>query len=69
MSNRNTTEEIAFEMMMKETPYSNKYDSGSDGILPECRNCRFHRPNWIFETCVYKRCPYSGVPISTRRPK
>ena len=22
------------------------YDSGVDGILPECRSCRFHRPFW-----------------------
>ena len=36
---------LAFEALMKETPY-NHYDSGCDGICPECRSCRFHRPYW-----------------------
>ncbi|WP_249030144.1 hypothetical protein [Tannockella kyphosi] len=69
MSIKEVTEGFAFEMMMKETPYSNNYDSGSDGILEECRSCRFHRPNWKHETCVYEFCPYSKEPISTRRQK
>ena len=33
----------AFEALMQETPYSH-YDSGCDGICPECRSCQFHRP-------------------------
>lgn len=36
----------AFEALMQETPGSDHYDSGADGILPECRSCRFHRPGW-----------------------
>ncbi len=35
---------VAFEALMKDTPGFDHYDSGYDGILPECRNCRFHRP-------------------------
>lgn len=57
---------IAFEVMMKETPYSH-FDSGCDGICPECRSCRFHRPYWIYQSCVFEECPYSPVRLSTRR--
>ena len=35
---------VVFEALMKDTPGFDHYDSGYDGILPECRNCRFHRP-------------------------
>lgn len=31
---------VAFEALMKDTPGFDHYDSGYDGILPECRNCR-----------------------------
>ncbi len=58
--------ETAFEAMMKETPYA-KYDSGYDGILPECRTCRFHRPHWKYQSCVFEHCPYSQGELSTRR--
>ena len=34
----------AFEALMKEVPGHNHYDSGCDGICPECRSCCFHRP-------------------------
>lgn len=57
---------VAFELMMKETPYS-RYDSGCDGIMPECRSCRFHRPYWKYQTCVFEECPYSKSTVSTRR--
>ena len=57
---------ILFELMMQETPYS-RYDSGCDGITPECRSCRFHRPYWKYQTCVFEECPYSKAPVSTRR--
>ncbi len=58
----------AFEALMQETPGSDHYDSGADGILPECRSCRFHRPGWKNKTCVYDECPYCKEPVSTRRP-
>ena len=69
MSNKEISDDFAFEMIMKETPCSSKFDSGCDGILPECRTCRFHRPYWHFETCVFEYCPYSEIPISTRKEK
>lgn len=57
---------MAFEVIMKETPYS-LYDSGYDGITPECRTCRFHRPHWKYQSCVFEECPYSEISLSTRR--
>lgn len=54
----------AFEVLMQETPYSH-FDSGCDGICPECRSCRFHRPYWQYQSCVFDVCPYSTVKLST----
>ena len=44
---------LAFEVLMQETPYSH-FDSGCDGITPECRTCRFHRPHWKYQSCVFQ---------------
>ena len=51
---------LAFEVLMQETPYSH-FDSGCDGITPECRTCRFHRPHWKYQACVFQFCPYSPI--------
>ena len=66
-------EHCAFEALMQEVPgFDHQYDSGSDGILPECRSCRFHRPAWRTKkrrTCVYEYCPYCMGKVSTRWPQ
>ena len=36
---------VAFEALMKDTPGFDHYDSGYDGILPECRTCRAYSRN------------------------
>ena len=51
---------VAFEALMKDTP-------GYDGILPECRNCRFHRPLWKYQSCVFEECPYCITKQSTKK--
>ena len=38
----------ALELLMQTTPGFEHFDSGADGILPECRSCRFHRPHWKY---------------------
>ena len=48
----------ALELLMQTTPGFEHYDSGVDGILPECRSCRFHRPFWKYQSCVFAECPY-----------
>lgn len=57
----------AFEELMQDIPGFNHYDSGHDGICPECRSCQFHRPLWKYQSCVFPECPYSPVVLSTRR--
>ena len=54
----------AFEVLIQETPYSH-FDSGCDGICPECRSCKFHRPYRKCQSCVFEECPYSPVKLST----
>lgn len=55
----------ALESMMTDKPGFDNYDSGYDGILPECRTCRFHRPFWKYQSCVFAECPYYCNPVST----
>ena len=55
-----------FGALMQETPHSH-FDSGSEGIPPECRACRFHRPHWKYQSCAFEECPYSSEKLSTRR--
>ncbi len=55
----------AFETLMESPSQSKHFDSGSDGILPECRSCKFHRPFQSDKTCVYDFCPYTKTPLST----
>ena len=43
----------ALELLMQTTPGFDHFDSGADGILPECRSCRFHRPFWKYQSCVF----------------
>ena len=51
---------IAMQAMMKYEPVAH-YDSGEDGIFPECRSCRFHRPYAQDRTCVFRTCPYAAA--------
>ena len=57
----------SFEALMRDVPGFDHYDSGCEGITPECRTCRFHRPHWKYQSCVFEECPYSPVPLSTLR--
>ena len=52
----------ALELLMQTTPGFEHFDSGADGILPECRSCRFHRPFWKYQSCVFAECPYVDAP-------
>lgn len=57
----------SFEALMRDVPGFDHYDSGCEGITPECRTCRFHRPHWKYQSCVFEECPYSLAPLSTLR--
>lgn len=56
---------MAFDFLMKEAPNQDHYDSGQDGICSECRTCRFHRPFWKYQSCVFTECPYCVHPLFT----
>ena len=48
----------AFERLMQEKPGFDHYDSG-EAVTPEdCGTCRFYRPHWKYQFCVYAECPY-----------
>ena len=70
MNDKDSKNNMAFEALMQDNnPLSRKYDSGYDGILAECRECRFHRPLWTYQSCVFDECPYSETLVSTRKVK
>lgn len=48
----------AFEQLMQERPGADHFDSG-EAVTPEdCGTCRFYRPHWKYQFCVYAECPY-----------
>lgn len=48
----------AFGQLMLERPGANHFDSG-EAVTPEnCGTCRFYRPRWRYQFCVFEKCPY-----------
>ena len=48
----------AFEQLMQTRPGTDHFDSG-EAVTPEdCGTCRFYRPHWKYQFCVYGECPY-----------
>ncbi len=48
----------AFEQLMQGKPGFDHYDSGEAGTPEDCGTCRFYRPHWKYQFCVYAECPY-----------
>ena len=48
----------AFELLMQQKPGFDRYQSGCAGSNEDCGTCRFYRPHWKYEFCVFKECPY-----------
>ena len=48
----------AFEHLMQGKPGFDHYDSGEAGAPEDCGDCRFYRPGWKYQFCVYAECPY-----------
>ena len=51
-------EQRAFELLMQQKPGFDRYQSGCAGDDEDCGTCRFYRPGWKYEFCVFKECPY-----------
>ena len=48
----------AFEQLMQTRPGADHFDSGEAGAPENCGTCRFYRPHWKYQFCVYEECPY-----------
>ena len=48
----------AFEQLMQERPGADHFDNGEAGAPEDCGTCRFYRPHWKYQFCVYAECPY-----------
>ena len=48
----------AFERLMQEKSSFDHYDGGGANAPEDCGNCRFYRPDWKYQYCVYAECPY-----------
>ena len=48
----------AFEQLMQTRPGADHFDNGEAGSLEDCGTCRFYRPHWKYQFCVYEECPY-----------
>ena len=48
----------AFERLMQEKPGFDHYDGGGANAPGDCGSCRFYRPDWKYQYCVYAECPY-----------
>ena len=48
----------AFESLMQGKPGFDHYDSGDAGAPEDCGDCRFYRPDWKYQFCVYAERPY-----------
>lgn len=53
----------ALELLMQTTPGFEHFDSGADGILPECRSCRFHRPSGNISPACLQSVPTAAIPF------
>ena len=43
---------------MQTRPGADHFDSGEAGAPEDCGTCRFYRPHWKYQFCVYEECPY-----------
>ena len=51
-------EKRAFELLMQQKPGFDRFQSGCTVGDEDCCTCRFYRPQWKYEFCVFKECPY-----------
>ncbi len=47
-----------YQLLMQQKPGFDRYQSGCAGGDEDCGTCRFYRPQWKYEFCVFKECPY-----------
>lgn len=50
----------AFEQLMQTRPGADHFDSGEAGAPEDCGTCRFYRPHWKYQFCVYSGTETGG---------
>ena len=59
----------AFEILMQGKPGFDRYENGC-AEHEDCNTCRFYRPRWKYQFCVFEECPYQpGRPTAIQRGK
>ena len=48
----------AFEQLMQTRPGADHFDNGETVTPEDCGTCRFYRPHWKYQFCIYAECPY-----------
>ena len=48
----------AFEYLMQQTPGFDSFEADGGAEDENCGTCRFYRPKWKYEFCVFEECPY-----------
>ena len=44
----------AFEQLMQTRPGTDHFDNSEAGAPEDCGTCRFYRPHWKYQFCVYE---------------
>ena len=55
----------AFEQLMQTRPGADHFDNGEAGAPEDCGTCRFYRPHWKYQFCVYEECLFCFNVCST----
>lgn len=50
----------AFERLMQEKPGFDHYKGGGANAPEDCGSCRFYRPDWKYQYCVYAESLSAG---------
>ncbi len=56
----------AFEILMQGKPGFDRYENGC-AACDDCNTCRFYRPRWKYQFCVYAECPYQPGRLTARK--
>lgn len=48
----------AFELLMQQKPGFDNFKADCVAADEDCGTCRFYRPKWKYEFCVFEECPY-----------
>ena len=59
--------ERAFESLIQQKPGFDGYKTDCSGTDEDCNTCRFYRPKWKYEFCIFEECPYDPGK-RTRKP-